>query len=79
MTELIKGPLDVLGTLHVHGNGLSRIDGPLSTPFLWLGSYVTDPTTALWGVLEAGRVWFNSTSKLLKFWDGAAVRTITST
>ena len=79
MPDLIKGPLDVLGTLHVHGGGLSEMDGPLRVPFVWFGSYITDPTTTLWGVNEAGRVWYNSTSGKLKFWDGTTVRTITST
>jgi hypothetical protein len=45
---------------------------------LGLPSLPTDPTTTGWGAPQAGRIWFNSTSSKIKFWDGGAIRTVTS-
>jgi hypothetical protein len=41
-------------------------------------SVSSDPNTTSWGASQAGRIWFNSTSSKIKFWDGSAIRTVTS-
>jgi hypothetical protein len=41
-------------------------------------SISSDPNTTSWGASQAGRIWFNSTSSKIKFWDGGAIRTVTS-
>jgi hypothetical protein len=35
--------------------------------------FATDPTTTGWGEADAGRVWFNSTDRKVKKWDGTAI------
>lgn len=80
MDELVKGSLNVLDVLRVRGGGLSEFYGPVVFwKFVWVGPLTADPSTTNWGTGEAGRMWFNVTAGKLKFWDGAAVRTITST
>lgn len=37
-----------------------------------------DPTTTSWGASEKGRMWFNTTSNKIKFWNGSAIETVTS-
>jgi len=76
MTDIDKGSREILQNLHVHGSG--TIDGPLQ-----IGSFVTlrsyDPVTTLWGMDEAGRMWFNVTTGELKYWDGTVVKVVTAT
>lgn len=38
-----------------------------------------DPGTGAWGADEKGFMWFNTTSNVMKYWDGSAVKTITAT
>ena len=37
-------------------------------------SYATDPTTQ-----QTGRVWYNTTTNLLKFYNGSSAQTVTVT
>jgi len=75
MNELVKGVLDVLETINVRGGGLSEITGPIRfNKFVQFGPYVTDPVVTLWGAAEAGRIWYNITSNVFKYWDGSAIQ-----
>lgn len=38
-----------------------------------------DPTTTGWGNYQAGRIWFNTGSGVIKYWNGSAVKTVTAT
>lgn len=35
-----------------------------------------DPDTSDWGSDQTGRLWFNTTEKKIKFWDGASIKTL---
>jgi hypothetical protein len=39
----------------------------------------SDPTTTYWGEQEAGILWFSKNRRKWRFWDGTAIREITST
>ena len=75
-----KENLDTLGVVKARGRGSSEFfDSVFIGQYLILNSWAADPTTTSWGVAEAGRIWYNSTDKKLKFWDGTNIRTVTST
>ena len=77
MNELVRGFLDVLDVLRVHGGGLSEVSGPLRLhKFAWFGHYIVDPVVTLWGLPEAGRLWWNSTTEEFKYWAGTAIQTV---
>jgi hypothetical protein len=74
MKERIDGALDILEALHVHGGGLSEILGPLKLgQYAWFGYYLNDPTTTLWSTSEAGRLWYNTTLKRFRWWNGSEI------
>jgi len=75
-----KEDLDTLGVVKARGRGLSEFfDSIFIGQYLIMNGWATDPTITSWGAAEAGRIWYNSTDKKLKFWDGTAIRTVTST
>jgi len=39
-----------------------------------LGTYTTDPSGL--ATIDKGKIWFNSATNLMKFWDGSAVQTL---
>jgi len=39
----------------------------------------TDPNTTGWGTSQKGRLWYNSTSGVWKYWNGSAIKVITAT
>ena len=74
MNDRVDGSLDILDALRVHGGGLSEILGPLKLgTYIWFGYYLTDPPTTLWGTTEIGRLWYNSTLKRLRWWNGTTI------
>ena len=38
----------------------------------------SDPDTSGWGAKQEGRIWFNTTTNEMKFWDGASVMVVGS-
>jgi len=38
----------------------------------------SDPSTVGWGVNQSGRLWFNSSSGKLKYWNGSLIKTVVS-
>lgn len=72
-----KEPLDLLAPLRVRSPGLSEFSGPLRVgEFVWFGKLVVDPSVTGWSTNEAGRLWYNTTDKVFRYWDGAAIQTL---
>jgi len=38
----------------------------------------TDPSTSGWGSGDAGKMWFNTTEGVFKYWDGSSIKTLSS-
>jgi hypothetical protein len=53
--------------------------GSPSMTAIILTQLAADPTTSSFGTAQKGAVWFNTTSNLIKYWDGAAIRSVNFT
>jgi hypothetical protein len=74
-----KEDLDTLGVVRARGRGSSEFfDSVFIGQYLILNSWVTDPTTTGWGAAEKGRLWYNSTTNVFKYWDGSVIQTLGS-
>ncbi len=38
-----------------------------------IDAFASDPDTTKWGATDAGRIWFNTGTSQIKYWDGGAV------
>jgi hypothetical protein len=45
---------------------------------LGLPQFSSDPTTTSWNSTQKGRAWFNTTSDVVKYWDGSAIQTLSN-
>lgn len=69
--------LDTLGQVIARGGGMNELFGPVHFhKYIWIGLYSTDPSTTGWGLPEAGRIWFNTTTHQIKYWDGSAIQVV---
>lgn len=73
--------LDTQGIIEQRGSGVNKFRATGSTFLGWIQFQMreTDPDTSTWGEDEAGRTWFNTTSKTLKIWEGENVREVAFT
>lgn len=67
------------GVRHVHTNGLiyRYLGGDPSNEVNWIvdgGNTSTDPDTSLWGTAQTGAIWYNTTEKQTKIFDGSNIK-----
>jgi hypothetical protein len=69
-----KQDVDTLAQIIARGGGMNELFGSLHLyQYLWMGQHTTTPTTTGWGATEAGRLWYNNTSKRFQWWNGTDV------